>query len=194
VGDWKALSSLDYPIPKALQMALGEAHPLVKVFAAVGVFGLIASLNGIVLGASRQLFAVGRAGVLPRALARVNGAGAPWVAVAACTVVGVIGVLSGRTGDLITMAALGAVLMYMLCMVSLLVLRRKEPQLERPFKAPLYPWFPLVALALSAVCLAAMVYYHWDKALIFLALLVGGAGYFWFKVRRVGARPGGVSR
>jgi ethanolamine permease len=184
-GDWKALSSLDYPIPKAMQMTLGEAHPLVKVFAAVGVFGLVASLNGIVLGASRQLFAVGRAGALPAVLARTNRAGAPWVAVIVCTVIGVIGILSGRTGDLITMSALGAVVMYMLCMISLLVLRKKEPGLERPFKAPLYPWFPLTALTLSGVCLAAMVYYHAEQALIFACILVAGGAYFAAKVARV---------
>ncbi len=40
-------------------------------------------------------------------------------------------------------------------MVSLFVLRKKEPQLERPFVAPLYPVFPGIALGLSVIFLAA---------------------------------------
>jgi ethanolamine permease len=42
-------------------------------------------------------------------------------------------------------------------MVSLLVLRKREPQLARPFRAPLYPIFPLTALGLASVCFIAVL-------------------------------------
>jgi ethanolamine permease len=44
------------------------------------------------------------------------------------------------------LSGLGAVVVYMVSMISLFVLRRKEPDLERSFRAPLYVVFPAIAL------------------------------------------------
>ncbi len=178
VGDWQALAQIDFPIPRAVQMALGETNPWNKIFAGIGVFGLVASLNGIVIGASRQLFAVARAGLLPMALTRTNRFQSPHVAVLVTTVIGLLSIVSGTTDQVITLSALGAVLMYLVSMASLFQLRRKSPNLPRPFKAPLYPFFPAVALVLSAGCLVAMVYYNLMLSGIFLGLMAVGALYF----------------
>jgi ethanolamine permease len=62
---------------------------------------------------------------------------------------------------------MGAVLMYMMSMISLFVLRKKEPRLERPFASPFYPVFPAIALLLSAVCLMAIMYYNFELSLYF---------------------------
>ena len=178
VGDWQALAQIDFPISRSVQMALGETNPWNKIFAGIGVFGLVASLNGIVIGASRQLFAVARAGLLPMALTRTNRFQSPHVAVFTTTVIGLLSIVSGTTDQVITLSALGAVLMYLVSMASLFQLRRKNPNLPRPFKAPLYPFFPAVALVLSAGCLVAMVYYNLMLSGIFLGLMAVGALYF----------------
>jgi ethanolamine permease len=62
--------------------------------------------------------------------------------------------------------------MYIISMISLLVLRRTQPDLVRPFKVPLYPWFPLIALLLGIVCLVAIVWYNWLLSVIFFAGLL----------------------
>jgi ethanolamine permease len=173
-GNWKELSEIDYPIPRAAAMALGERHPWVKAFAGIGLFGLVASLNGIIIGASRQLYAVSRAGILPYSWSRVNRFGSPFVCVAITTVIGMIAILSGQTGQLITLSGIGACAMYFMCMVSLFALRRKEPGMPRPFKVPLYPFFPAIALVLAFVCFGAMAFYNQKIFVIFLALLAGG--------------------
>ena len=51
------------------------------------------------------------------------------------------------TANIVTMSVFGAILMYTLSMLSLFQLRRREPGLVRPFRAPCYPWFPAIALA-----------------------------------------------
>jgi ethanolamine permease len=182
VGDWKTLSHLDYPVPEALAMAMGHDHPLVKMLAGIGLFGLVASLNGIIYSSSRQVFALSRAGLLPVGLARLNPRfQSPHGAVLLSAVVGIISLLSGKTSELITLSALGAVLMYILSMVALLVLRRKEPNLPRPFRVPFYPYFPMIALVLSGVSFSAMTYYNLKIASIFVGLIGLGAVYFAFR-------------
>jgi ethanolamine permease len=175
-GNWRELSDIDYPIPKAVGMALGEGHPWVKAFAGIGLFGLVASLNGIIIGASRQLFAVSRAHILPYRWSRVNRFGSPSICVAITTAVGIVAILSGKTGELITLAGIGACAMYFMCMVSLFALRRKEPQMARPFKVPLYPFFPALALVFSLVCFGAMALTNLKIFSIFLILLFSGQG------------------
>jgi ethanolamine permease len=178
VGDWKKLASLDFPIPAAIGMALGATNPWTKAFAGIGLFGLIASLNGIILGASRQVFAVAREGLLPSFLASTNRFTSPFAAVIACTAIGLLSIATGTTDQVIVMSALGAVVMYIISMAALFALRSKEPALDRPFKAPLYPVFPAIALGLSAVSLVAMVYYNLKLTAIFVVLFVVGAAYF----------------
>ena len=57
-------------------------------------------------------------------------------------------------------------------------LRRSAPAMPRPFRAPLYPLFPAVALGAAVVCLLTMVYYNHLIATLFVALGVLGYGYF----------------
>jgi ethanolamine permease len=178
VGDWTQLANIDFPIPRAVQLALGESNPWNKAFAGIGVFGLIASLNGIVIGASRQIFAVARAGLLPHALTAMNRHHAPWAAVGLTTAVGLLSIATGTTDQVITLSAIGAVAMYIISMASLFKLRASEPNLVRPFRAPVYPLFPAIALVLSAVCLVAMVYFNLMLTGIFLGVLVVCAVFF----------------
>jgi ethanolamine permease len=180
VGDWKALAQIDFPIPEAVKMALGPENPWAKAFAGIGLFGLVASLNGIVLGASRQIFATARAGLLPRVLADTNRFSSPHIAVFATTGLGLLAIATGTTDQVIILSALGAVLMYVISMASLFALRRKEPNLERPYRAPGYPLVPGVALVLSAVSLVAMIWYNQKLALLFVGMLVVAALGFVF--------------
>ncbi len=149
---------------------------------------MVASLNGIIYTASRQVFALARGGLLPKALAKVSTkTHVPNRALIFCFAVGVISLLSGKTSELITLSVLGAVFMYMMSMFSLFALRIKQPNLNRPFKVPLYPYFPALALTLSFICFTAIVYYNLGISLIFVAGLILGALFIVvknFRVRR----------
>src|ERR1700692_3753634 len=59
------LSSSDNPLPKAISIVLGESNSFTKLFAGIGLFGLIASFHSIIIGYSRQIFALSRSGYLP---------------------------------------------------------------------------------------------------------------------------------
>ena len=172
IGDWRTLSTIDYPLPETISQVLGKQNSWTKIFAGIGLFGLVASFHGLIIGYSRQIFALSRSGFLPSALSYVNARfRTPHWALIAGGIVGLICLYSGTTDKVIIISALGAVVMYCISMISLLKLRKFH--IAHPgFKTPLYPWFPLIALVLSLMCLLAMIWYNFLLCLIFFGGLV----------------------
>lgn len=173
VGDWRQLSNIDYPLPETLAMALGRQNPWSKLFAGLGLFGLIASFHANTLGYSRQIFALARAGYLPRFLANVNSRfQTPHWSLMAGGLVGLAALFSGTTGQIITLSVIGALVMYISSLLSLFRLRQTEPALLRPFQTPGYPFVPRLALALSVVCLLAIGWFNPGLSLLFVGLML----------------------
>ena len=193
-GDWTKLSNINDPLPQAMKFIVGEQSGWLHMLVALGLFGLVASFHGIILGYSRQIFALARAGYLPRFLATIHPRfKTPWVAILAGGVIGILAIFSDDliviagqplTANIVTMSVFGAILMYMISMASLFRLRRTEPRMERPFRAPVYPFFPAFALFAATVCLIAMVYYNFLIFVIFVAMLAIGYGYFLTTAKR----------
>jgi len=173
ITDWRSLSNLDYPLPEAIAVVLGKGSSLTKIFASIGLFGLIASFHGTILAGSRQIFAMARSGYLPATLAKVNHHfKTPHWSIIAGGFVSFAALLTGTTSQVIILSVLGAVVMYITSMICLFILRLKEPDLIRPFKSPFYPVFPAIALLISVICLIAIVYYNFFLSLIFAAGLI----------------------
>lgn len=188
VGGWRAIvypaggvESSDRPLPLALGQIFDPAHPLYHMLIWIGLFGLVASFHGIILAAGRATFEFGRMGYAPAFLGTtLRRRRTPAWALIVNMVVGFIAILTNKTGDIITISVFGALMLYITAMISLIVLRRKEPVLERPYHTPLYPWPPIIALAIATVCLAAMTVYNLRLAGIFVCLIA--AGFVWFYV------------
>jgi ethanolamine permease len=162
-----------------MAMVVGKQSGWLHMLIAVGLFGLLASFHGIILSCSRQIFGLARAGYLPAALAAVHTTRrTPHIALIATGVFGIVALLSGRTSELITLSALGALTMYVCSMLALFRLRRTQPDLERPFRAPFYPVLPLVALTLSLLSLGVIVWFNPGITLIFIAGFAGAVVYF----------------
>ena len=79
-------------------------------------------------------------------------------------------------------AAFGALMLYMLSMLSLFKLREVEPELERPYRAPLYPVLPGLAFVLAAFCFIAMMVYNLEVGIVFVAIFLGS----WMAFRIMG--------
>ncbi|TWJ04874.1 ethanolamine permease [Mucilaginibacter frigoritolerans] len=174
ISDWRKLSGLDYPLPEAINIALGKGNNLTKIFASIGLFGLIASFHGTILASSRQVFAMARSGYMPRFLSNINHKfKTPHWAIISGGVISFIALYTGTTNQIVVISVMGAVLMYMMSMISLFILRVKEPNLERPFASPFYPVFPFVALIISAVTLFAIIYFNFILSIYFFVGLAG---------------------
>jgi len=183
-GDWTQLSNINDPLPQAMKRVVGDSSGWLHMLVWLGLFGLIASFHGIIIGYSRQIYALARAGVLPSVLGRVHpSTHTPHVAILAGGVVGIAAIFSDElisfggqtlTANIVTMSVFGAITMYIVSMASLFKLRRSEPALERPYRAPAYPWFPALALGAAVVCLLTMIHYNRLIAALFIVLGVLG--------------------
>jgi len=124
------------------------------------LFGLVASFHGIILAAGRASFEFGRVKMAPAFLGKIHSRfRTPSNALLVNMVIGIIALLTGKTSQIITISVFGALTLYIVSMIALLQLRKKEPQLERPFKVPMYPFFPVIALIIAVVSFIAMTIY-----------------------------------
>ncbi|RBJ71172.1 ethanolamine permease, partial [Pseudomonas sp. MWU12-2534b] len=71
-GDWTKRANINDPLPQAMKQIVGAHSGWLHMLVWLGLFGLVASFHGIIMGYSRQIFALARAGYLPRALAAVH--------------------------------------------------------------------------------------------------------------------------
>ena len=199
VGDWKALSNINDPLPQAMKAVVGERSGWLHMLVWIGLFGLVASFHGIILGYSRQFFALARAGYLPAYLAKLHPRfQTPHRAIIVGGLIGIAAIYSdglinlqgmSLTAAMITMAVFGAIVMYIMSMLSLFKLRRSAPLMERPFIAPGYPVVPAVALVLAVVCLIAMAWFNAVIGLVFVGFMAIGYGYFYFTAHQRAAAP-----
>lgn len=186
VAGWEAVvypegSSIasDSPLPLALSQIMDSGHVLYKLLIGIGLLGLIASFHGIILAGGRATFEFGRKGYAPKYLGKVHAKfRTPTNALIANTLVGIVALFTGATGEIITIACFGALGLYIVSMFSFFALRINEPEMERPFKVPMFPLFPAVALIIASVAMVAMAYYNTMLAAIFFGIV--GVSYLYF--------------
>jgi ethanolamine permease len=170
VGDWRRLANINDPLPQAMKIVVGAQSGWLHMLVWIGLFGLIASFHGIIMGYSRQIFALSRAGFLPRILSSLHPrCKTPHWAIISGGLIGIAAIYSddvlsfgghSLTANIVTLSVFGALVMYTISMMSLFRLRYKEPALIRTFRAPLYPVFPAIAIAIALISLGAMIYYN----------------------------------
>ena len=180
VAGWEAIvynaegATSDSPLPLALGRVVGVTHPMYHLLITVGIFGLVASFHGLILAGGRSTFEFGRTGFAPAWFGRIHPRfGTPANALLANTVVGMAALLTGKTAEIITIAVFGALTLYVMAMITMIRLRKQEPELERPFKAPFFPIAPWLALLIAGISFLAMAIQDIKLAGIYLALLAG---------------------
>lgn len=176
-----AIGASGVPLVDALTAA-GNGT-LATVVNVLGLAGLIASFFSIIYGYSRLVFALSRAGYLPKVLSLTSRRKAPTWALVVPGVFGFLVSLSGE-GDLILgMAVVGATLSYALMAGSHILLRLKRPDLPRPYRTPGGIVTSSVALVLSLVALTG-VYAFDPRAFNYtIVLFVIGAAYYFLYSR-----------
>ncbi|MFE0776331.1 ethanolamine permease [Streptomyces sp. NPDC058861] len=178
-----AVQEAGNPLVVALQ-GDGEPTALSRFVNYAGLAGLVASFFSLIYAGSRQLFALSRAGYLPRFLSLTSRRKSPYLGL---LIPGAIGfVLAAGTGNgarMLNIAVFGATISYALMALSHVVLRRREPHLRRPYRTPggIATSSTAFVLALSALVATFLV----DRTAAFTALgvYVIALAYFAFYSR-----------
>ncbi|WP_442482220.1 ethanolamine permease [Aeoliella sp. SH292] len=169
------------PLVGALRHLYGHESLIAGFVNVVGLCGLIASFFSIIYAYSRQVFALSRAGYLPRVLSITGERKVPTWALIVPGVIGFLLSLTGKGDMMITMAVFGATISYFLMTLSHIVLRLKEPKLHRPFRTPGGVVTSGVACALSLVAFASTFAMGGEAALwsaLFYATMVAYFGFY----------------
>ena len=160
------------------EFAAGEAANAIfgrygdTIFRSLVIVSMLSGINAYHLMASRVIFAMSRDGLFTTKAAAVNEGGTPTVALFLSALVAVLFILFGQRFEVvITVLAFFFVANYVLSFISLFVLRRREPEKPRPYKAWGYPVTPALALIGSVLFLAGAIWVDRTNSVYALVLL-----------------------
>lgn len=148
----------------------------VGVMAAAGIVATLTSINSAMLSATREAFTLSRDQVWPRALSRLSRWRTPYVSILMVVIISMLITLVGLVDFLSFISSAGYMFVLFWASLAMIRLRKKYPNVERPFKVP---FFPLTAF-LAAGSGVLIVSFANPRALAFLGLviLLLSAGYF----------------
>jgi APA family basic amino acid/polyamine antiporter len=154
------------------------------IFLTLTILSMLSAINAYHLMATRVLFAISRDGLFAKKAAEVNKGGTPTVALFTSAAVAVLFIIFGQTFDkVITVLAFFFVANYTLSFVSVFVLRRREPEKERPYRAWGHPWTTALVLIGSILFLVGAV--ASDTRNSVYALLLLGVSYPLFRLLKI---------
>ena len=177
-----ALGTSDEPLFAGLRTIFGDGLGT-RLLACVAVAGLIASFHSIIFAYGRQIYSLSRAGYFPRWLSTTHSrrqtphaaliVGALLGYAVALTIYG-LGPESPVGAVLLNLAVFGAVISYVLQMLSFILLRIRLPQMERPYKSPL--GIPGAAAALGIAVLTLVTLFIGDP--IYRNVAIAAAAWY----------------
>ena len=174
---------LNVPAPIALAIdrageGLAWLSPLIKLGAIAGLSSVILVM---MLGQSRIYYAISKDGLLPKTFSKINKHGTPQNAtVFAAIVTGFFAGLFPLTvlGELVS---IGTLLAFTIVCICILILRKKEPGLNRPFRTPWVPFVPLLGAGICVLQMVSLPWPTWERLILWTA--VGLIVYFAYGIR-----------
>ncbi len=157
----------------------GSATIAIAILIMISTFGCN---NGCILSGARVYYAIAKDGLFFKPMAQLNDKGVPANALLLQCVWASLLCLSGSYGNLLDYVMFAVVLFYILTIGGIFILRKKMPDVPRPYKAFLYPYLPalyiLLTLTFNIVLLIYKPEYTWTGLGI---VLLGIPVYWWFK-------------
>jgi APA family basic amino acid/polyamine antiporter len=128
--------------------------------------------NGLILAGARVYYTMAQDGLFFKKAGTLNKNAVPaWALWAQCIVAGLL-CLSGRYGDLLDMVSFIVVIFYILTIIGIFILRKKRPELDRPYKAFGYPVLPAIYILMgTCFCVLLIIYkpnFTWPGLIITL--------------------------
>jgi len=128
---------------------------IIAVMIMISTFGCN---NGLILSGARVYYTMAQDGMFLKAAQQLNKKGVPEKALWMQAIWASLLCLSGKYGDLLDFIIFTVLLFYILTIAGIFILRKKQPHLERPYKAFGYPFIPFVYLLLaSSICIILLI-------------------------------------
>jgi len=166
------LSGATLPAADAARVISGaHGRDLITI---LSVISLVPLLNAVIMMGTRVIFAMGRDRLFWSGTSTVNAGGTPDTATLLTTAIAVALIVTGTFQRLAAMTSFFLAVNCSLCCLALIVLRRREPDFPRPYRAWLYPWSVWVVIAGGVIFLVAMLFGDSFNGLAALGLLAVG--------------------
>jgi APA family basic amino acid/polyamine antiporter len=178
----KELMESKLPAADAARRLFGESSG--TLLTVLSLISLPPMINAVMMSAPRILYAMGRAGLFPARLATVSSRGTPDWALGATLALAMLLASSGTFRTLIAVAGFIFVANHCFAFCALFVLRRREPNLPRPFKAWGYPLIPAVVLLLAIGILIGSLFSDPRHSLYALGLIAASFPVYHVLTRR----------
>jgi basic amino acid/polyamine antiporter, APA family len=138
--------------------------------------------NGLILAGARVYYTMAKDGLFFKQSGTLNKNGVPEVALWMQCVVASLLCLSGKYGNLLDMISFVVVLFYALTIAGIFILRKKMPNVERPYKAFGYPILPAIYILMAIVFCTLLIYYSPVYAGWGLTIVLIGIPIYYFAV------------
>jgi ethanolamine permease len=123
----------DAPVANVINHIFGEGSTMGILFIIIAMIGLVASLNGIIIGQSRQTYALARCKCLPGFLGKLDKNGTPINALLVTSVIGIAFTIIGSVSVIVVIANMGSAFMALCCFASWIKLTKSQPDMPRPY-------------------------------------------------------------
>jgi APA family basic amino acid/polyamine antiporter len=161
----------------AASMIIGSAG--VFLMAGLIMISTFGCNNGLILAGSRLFYAMSKDGLFFKKAGSLNKNSVPGVALWIQCIWASVLCLSGKYGDLLVYSTFASLLFYILTIGGLFILRRKEPDADRPYKAFGYPYIPILYILLTlAICVDLLIYDSINAGMGLLIVLLGIPIYY----------------
>jgi APA family basic amino acid/polyamine antiporter len=185
------LRVLPLPVLAASQLPAADAARLIlprggaELVTVISLMTVLSLINAIMLMTPRILLAIGRDGFFTQKAAQVSAGGTPRVALAITSLGAASLIMSGTFEEIVAVAAVLFLLIYISTYVALIVLRRREPATPRPYRAFGYPFTTVIVLG-GCVMLWIAAIMEDQRSAIFagMLLIVSAPVYAWIARRR----------
>ncbi len=156
----------------------GFGVSLMAILIMISTFGCN---NGLILAGSRLFYAMSKDGLFFKKAEKLNRFQVPGIALWIQCIWASLLCLSGKYSDLLVYSTFASLLFYILTIAGIFILRKKEPETERPYKAFGYPVIPIIyILVTSAICVDLLIYDTRNTGLGLLIVLIGIPVYYFF--------------
>jgi len=177
------LAAQSSPLTFVADRLMGGVGVAMITFA--GVIAALTSVNTSIMAQARVAYAMARDGYFPSWCFRLHGRFCtPYIATALGSAVAVATTLLGGITFVIYATDFGFIMGFIFVNLALITLRTKMPQLERPFRVPLYPATPILGIATSLLLIAFL-----DQTALAAGALLLVVGAVIYRVRMNGGRP-----